>query len=133
MQKSSNQSAQCIKSFVRYNWSIFWLSWIFINTPKINLLHQFLLQIQPNLESWKQSGQTHFCDHAPHYIFQSTFNFYESVSTCKKSDFFIILRYSWFKNSAIWLAKSRIRFLLHENTAINTNFLYIPHSEKNND
>ena len=47
-------------------------------------------------------------DHTHQNIFQSTFNFHESVSTCKKSGFFIILfqRCSQFKNHAILLAKS---------------------------
>ena len=39
-------------------------------------------------------------------IFQSTFNFHESKPKCKKSGNFIILRYVWSKNLAIWLVKS---------------------------
>ena len=47
-------------------------------------------------------------DHAHSNIFHSTFNFNEFVSTCKISDFFIILfySYSWFKIPAIWLARN---------------------------
>ena len=41
-------------------------------------------------------------------IFQSTFNFCEFVSTCKKWGWFIDLhwRYAWFKNLAIWMTES---------------------------
>ena len=47
-------------------------------------------------------------DYAHSKTSHSTFNSNEFVSTCKISDFFIILFYrqSWFKIPAIWLAKN---------------------------
>ena len=71
-----NKPAHFIHSFLRYSilefqdlnehahflpappnnyYSNFWLSWNFINIPKISLFHQFLLVIQPILVSWDES------------------------------------------------------------------------------
>ena len=70
---------------------------------------------------------------------------HEFVSTCKKSDYFLILflRYSWFKNPAISLAEGistvfqRPDFFkkwdLHSNIANNINFHYRSNPQKIND
>ena len=112
--------------------------------PKISSLHQFILDIQPILESHDQTGHTHFWPHPPK-IFWSTLNLCKFVSTCKKSGYFINLlwRYGWLKNSAIWLAEnilvhiSGTKFFqnmgLCRNTANNINFHYRTNSVKIND
>ena len=47
-------------------------------------------------------------DHAHPRKFLSTFNYYQLVSTCKNSGYFIDLfwRYGWLKNPTIWLAEN---------------------------
>ena len=62
----------------------------FLSTHIISLFNWFLLEIQPILEFWDQSSHNHFWLR-PANIFQSTFNYHESVSTGKRSGFSIIL------------------------------------------
>ena len=89
------------------HWNNFLLSWICTTMQKISSFHQFILEIQPILESRDQTGHTH-SGHANPKFFWSTFNSYEFASTYKKSGYFIDLfwRYGWLKNPAIWLAEN---------------------------
>ena len=57
--------------------------WNCITMQKISLFHLFILQIQSILESRDQIGQTNFKHIQPKKL-QSTFNFCEFVSRCKK-------------------------------------------------
>ena len=61
-------------------WDNFTFPWICVSTQKIRLFHYVLWQHWSHL----------VLRHAYRNIFQSTFNFQEFVSTCKKSDHFII-------------------------------------------
>ena len=51
---------------------------------KISLFHQFLLEMQPLLESYDKSDQAQYWPCLPKNIFQQNFNFHEFVSACKK-------------------------------------------------
>ena len=64
--------------------------WNCITMQKISLFHLFILQIQSILESQDQIGRTSFKHIQPKKL-QSTFNFCEFVSRCKKWDCFINL------------------------------------------
>ena len=74
---------------------------ITISVHKISSIQKLNLKIQQNLESYELKG------HAYPKI-QTKFNFFELVSTCKKSGNFIDLfcRFRSFKNTAIWLEES---------------------------
>ena len=45
------------------HWNNFLLSWICTTMEKISSFHQFILKIQPILESCGQTGHTHFWSH----------------------------------------------------------------------
>ena len=73
---------------------------IFVNLyqhGKSQLIHLFILQIKPILESCYKTGHTYFWSYSPK-TFQSPFNFLEFVPACKKSFNFIssFLKYSKF-------------------------------------
>ena len=126
------------------HWNNFLLSCICITIQKISSFHQFILQIQPILESHDQTGHTHFWPY-PSKNLWSGFNLCEFVSTCKKSGYFIDLfwRYDWLKNPAIWLAENilpisqKLEFSqiwdLFRNTTNNINIHYSTNSVKIND
>ena len=65
------------------HWNNFLLSWICTIIQKISSFHQFILEIQPILESRDQTGHTRFWPHQSKK-FWSPFNLCEFVSTCKK-------------------------------------------------
>ena len=87
----------------------FWLSWIFFQYIK----HQF----NPLIPFWDTANFSIIRPEWPHpfltmatpIFFNQPFNFHYSLSTCKKNQAFssfVFLRYSQFKNAAIWLAKN---------------------------
>ena len=126
------------------HWNSFLLSWICTTMQKISSFHQFILEIQPILESCDQTGHIHSA-HAHPKSFWSTFNLCELVSTWKKLGYFIDLfwRYSWLKIlqsdwlRTFWPISQEPEFSqmwdLCRNTANNINFHYRKHSVKIND
>ena len=117
------------------------LSWICTTMQKISSFHQFILEIQPILESCDLTGHTHFWPRLSK-IFWSTFNLCKFVSTCKKLGYFIDLfwRYAWLKIlQSYWLRTfwpisqepqfSQIRDLWR-NIANNIHFYYRTNSVK---
>ena len=93
---------------------------ICINIQKISLFHLFIPQIQSILESHRHTSHTHFWaysktpifDHGKPKHFQSTFNFCEFVSTCKKWGCFLdwFWTNNWLKNLTNWLAESILAY-----------------------
>ena len=71
------------------HWRSFKLSWICISMQNISLFHLFIVDIQPRV--LRPLLPHPYFDHAQPNIFQSIFNYPEFVSTCKKSDYLIIL------------------------------------------
>ena len=85
-----------------------WVFCISISMPKISLLHPFILEIQPIVESQHQSGHIHFWQCIPKH-FWVNLQFSWICTHMQKTKLFHYLsfwKYSWFKNPAIWLAKS---------------------------
>ena len=72
---------------------------------KISLFQQFILEIHSILES-RNKIEAPIFRHSDPKNYRSKFNIFESVSTLKKSGYFIDLfwRFCLFKNTAIWLA-----------------------------
>ena len=58
---SDQHNTKIIK--VTFNFKSKVSSWIFINTPKISLIHWFVLEIELILVSWDHSGHIHFWSH----------------------------------------------------------------------
>ena len=56
----SKQSCSFLTVSTKNQWNNFKLCWICISVQKISSFHQFLLDIQPILESHDQIGHTHF-------------------------------------------------------------------------
>ena len=89
---------------------------------------QFLIY-SPFLNFLRSSPETKLAklifDHALPKTCQSTFNFCEFVSTCKKSGYFIDLfwRYGWLKYPAIWLAENILAHISGTKIFPNTGFL----------
>ena len=70
------------------HWNNFLLSWICTTMQKISSFHQFILEIQPILESRDQTGHTHL-----------------AMPKIRLFHWFV-LRYNWLENPAIWLAEN---------------------------
>ena len=72
---------------------------------KISLFHLFIFEIKSTLESRDQTGHMHFWPCPPNK-FLTSFNFCESVSTCKKSvhSIWSFYRYNQFYNPVMGLA-----------------------------
>ena len=79
--------------------SIFNQAYPKILTCKKSLLHSLIVEIQPVLESCNKNNHMRFLTTANAQIYQSTCDFHEFVSTCRKSGYFIISfqRYSSFE------------------------------------
>ena len=71
------------------------------------LIEPVTLEIKLIEGSWNLNGPDNFWS-CSRKKFTSYLLFPDSISTCQKSSWFInlFLKYSWFKNLAIWLAKS---------------------------
>ena len=55
-----NNSTHCWAGPPKNQWNNFLLSWICTTMQKISSFHQFILEIQPVLESCNQTSHTHF-------------------------------------------------------------------------
>ena len=86
--------------------SNFKLSWTYTNTPKTSLF-------SPILESCDQNEHPHLWPHPSYFFFNQLLilmNLYRQAKNQPFSSFFF-LRYSWFKNPAIWLLKSILAYV----------------------
>ena len=124
---------------LKNHWNNFLLSWICMIMQKISPFHQYILEKQPILESYDQTG------HAHRKNFWLTFNLCVFVSTCRKLGYFVDLfwRYGWLKIlQSHWLRtflpiSQELEFSqiwdLCRNTANVKNFHYKTNSLKIND
>ena len=125
-----NDHAQFWPGPPKNHWNNFLLSWICTTMHKIHShirsFHQFILEIQPILES----ECTPISDHIHPKIFWSTFNLCKFVSTCKKPGYFIDLfwRYGWLKNLATWFTENILAHI--SGTKIFPNMGYVQEHSK---
>ena len=73
-----NDHAHSLSPSSKNHESNFWLSWIFINTPKTSIFYKFLFEIQPILVSLDQGCHTHFSP-CPLEYFQPTSFFFIKI------------------------------------------------------